>query len=290
MLRKPEWLKVRLQDTPKYNSVNQVIQDFNLHTVCSGANCPNRLECYSQSTATFMILGTQCTRKCRFCNIENGPLMAPDHEEPQRVGEAVQKLGLKHAVVTSVTRDDLPDGGASYFVQTILEIRKFSPETVIEVLIPDFQGSLEALSQVVEAKPDIINHNIETIERLYDQVRPEAVFERSLELLERIKKIDSSRYSKSGFMVGLGETEEEIRALMVTLKNRNVDFLTIGQYLPPSLAHYPLQAYITPEIFATYEQYGKTLGFKGIASGPLVRSSYHAASFFQTFNEAVKDC
>ncbi len=212
--RKPEWLRVRLSDTKKYNSVNEIIKARKLNTVCEGANCPpNRLECYSKKTATFMILGSQCSRNCRFCNIEEGELPHPDKSEPERVALAVKDLGLVHAVVTSVTRDDLKDGGgASMFASSIIAIRKHSPATIVEVLIPDFQGSEESLNLVIEAKPEVINHNIETVPRLYDQVRPpQANYKQSLDVLAYVKMKDSSIHTKSGLMLGLGETEEEVK-------------------------------------------------------------------------------
>lgn len=274
--KKPEWLKVKIENPRNLSHVSKIIQSLNLNTVCHGANCPNRLECFSKKTATFMILGSVCSRHCRFCNIESGHLLPPDINEPYRVAEAVKQLELKHAVVTSVTRDDLSDGGASIFAATIRAIREASPETVVEVLIPDFMGSFEALKCVMDAGPDIINHNVETVTRLYDAIRPEADYAQSLELLERIKAYNPKILSKSGFMLGLGELESEIFELIDDLKRVDVDILTIGQYLPPSAEHAPLVAYITPEKFTEYGKYAQSIGVVSVASSPLVRSSYNA--------------
>ena len=274
--KKPEWLKVKIENPRNLSHVSKIIQSLNLNTVCHGANCPNRLECFSKKTATFMILGSVCSRHCRFCNIESGKLLPPDLGEPYRVAEAVKALELKHAVVTSVTRDDLTDGGASIFALTIKAIREASPETVIEVLIPDFMGSFDALKSVMDAGPDIINHNVETVTRLYEAIRPEAVYEQSLELLRRIKAYNPKILSKSGFMLGLGEMESEVFELIDDLKGVDVDILTIGQYLPPSDEHAPLVAYITPEKFTEYGKYAQSIGVGSVASSPLVRSSYNA--------------
>ena len=282
-LKKPDWLKVKIQNPKNLSGVNSLIQSLNLNTVCQGANCPNRLECFSKKTATFMILGSTCSRNCRFCNIESGKLLPPDIDEPYRLAKAVAELGLKHAVVTSVTRDDLPDGGAGHFAQTIKEIRKAAPNTVIEVLIPDFQGNFEALKTVVAAKPDIINHNVETVPRLYDTIRPEADFKQSLELLVRVKALDDTIFTKSGFMLGLGEEVDEVNQLILELKATGLDILTIGQYLPPSEKHAPLIAYIHPDQFDAYGAYAKSIGVPNVASAPLVRSSYNAAETFNNF-------
>lgn len=280
--RKPDWLKVKIEHPKNLSHVNTLIQSLNLNTVCHGANCPNRLECFSKKTATFMILGSICSRHCKFCNITSGTLLPPDINEPYRVAEAVKKLELKHAVITSVTRDDLEDGGALMFANTIKAIRAASPETVIEVLIPDFQGNDQALKTVMDAKPKIINHNVETVKSLYDIIRPEADYLQSLELLKKVKSYDPNIYVKSGFMLGLGETESEVYALIDDLKKYDVDILTIGQYLPPSTQHAPLKAYITPEAFERYGKYAQSIGIKAVASSPLVRSSYNA---METFDE-----
>lgn len=282
-LKKPDWLKVKIQNPKNLSGVNSLIQSLNLNTVCQGANCPNRLECFSKKTATFMILGSTCSRNCRFCNIESGKLLPPDIDEPYRLAKAVAELGLKHAVVTSVTRDDLPDGGAGHFAQTITEIRKAAPNTVIEVLIPDFQGNYDALKTVVAAKPDIINHNVETVPRLYDTIRPEADYKQSLELLVRVKALDDTIFTKSGFMLGLGEEVDEVNQLILELQATGLDILTIGQYLPPSEKHAPLITYIHPDQFDAYGAYAKSIGVPNVASAPLVRSSYNAAETFNNF-------
>lgn len=278
--RKPEWLRVQLRDTKKYNSVNDIVKRHKLNTVCSGANCPNRLECFSKKTATFMILGAQCTRNCRFCNIEEGVLPHPDLSEPERVGLAVKELGLMHAVVTSVTRDDLSDGGASMFAATVEAIRKHSPTTIVELLIPDMKGDEKSLDQVIEAGPEVINHNIETVPRLYKEVRPQADYKQSLKVLEYIKEKAPKIVTKSGLMLGLGENEDEVKALIQDLKNVSVDMMTIGQYLQPSKAHYKMAEYIHPEVFDSYKAYAIEIGIKAVASAPLVRSSYFAKDLY----------
>ena len=278
--KKPEWLKVKIENPKNLSHVSTLIQSLNLNTVCHGANCPNRLECFSKRTATFMILGSLCSRHCRFCNIESGKLMPPDIDEPYRVAQAVKQLDLKHAVITSVTRDDLPDGGAFLFAETIKAIKAASPDTVIEVLIPDFQGNYEALKTVMDAGPNIINHNVETVVRLYSDIRPEANYAQSLELLKRVKAYNPKIFSKSGFMLGLGEREEEIYKLIDDLKETHVDILTIGQYLPPSDQHAPLIEYIHPDAFTAYGKYAQSIGISSVASSPLVRSSYNAHEVF----------
>lgn len=278
--RKPNWLKVKIQNTQNLVAVGNMLKEKRLNTVCHGANCPNRLECFSKKTATFMILGANCTRHCTFCNIGSGKPEFLDLDEPKRVAEAVKTLGLKHAVITSVTRDDLLDGGASQFAHTVSQIRTLVPETVIEVLIPDFRGDMKALQMVIESAPDIINHNVETIEALYDRVRPEADYHQSLNLLKTVKET-SHLYTKSGFMLGLGEEDSEVYQLIDDLSAHGVDFLTIGQYLPPSDKHYPLVAYVTPEKFDHFGDYARSKGFKYVAASPLVRSSYNAFEFFE---------
>lgn len=288
--KKPEWLKVKIENPKNLSRVSTLIQSLNLNTVCHGANCPNRLECFSKRTATFMILGSLCSRHCRFCNIDSGKLMPPDIGEPYRVAQAVKELDLKHAVITSVTRDDLPDGGAFLFAETIKAIRTESPETIIEVLIPDFQGNFDALKVIMDAKPHIINHNVETVHRLYSDIRPEADYAQSLELLKRIKAYNPKIFSKSGFMLGLGEKEEEIYKLIDDLKETQVDILTIGQYLPPSDQHAPLIAYIHPDDFMTYGKYAQSIGIGSVASSPLVRSSYNAHEVFETQTMVETKC
>ena len=279
--RKPEWLKVRLHNTKELNYVKKTLQSLKLHTVCEEANCPNRVECYSSRTATFMILGNTCTRHCKFCNVGDGSPTPVDAGEPMRVAEAVKKLDLEYAVITSVTRDDLDDGGASHFKSVIEEIRALTPNVKIEVLIPDFQGDEDALNQVIEAKPDVINHNVETIERFYETIRPEAAYEQSLELITRVKKANSKIMTKSGIMLGLGEEDAEVRKVIEDLKNAGCDILTVGQYLPPSKDHAPLVEYITPEQFKVYEDFAVELGYHGVASGPRVRSSYNAGHVYE---------
>ena len=277
---KPEWLRIRIPNTPAINEVAQIMNKLNLHTVCNEANCPNIMECFSKRTATFMILGRQCTRNCTFCNVSKGAPMPIDHQEPQHVAQAVKELGLRYVVVTSVTRDDLADGGAGQFVQVIQEIKKAAVSTAIEVLIPDFQGDINALMLVIRARPKVINHNIETVQRLYSTVRPMAVYSRSLELIKRVKEIDPTIYSKSGFMVGLGETYQEVEELLHDLRQVGCDIVTIGQYLSPSKQHHPILEFITPDTFAAYKKLAEGMGFHYVASSPLVRSSYHAGEAF----------
>ncbi len=282
MKRKPEWLRVQLSDTKKYNSVNEVIRAHKLNTVCEGANCPNRVACYSKRTATFLILGSQCTRNCQFCNIVQGELPHPDLTEPERVAHGVKDLNLAHAVITSVTRDDLADGGAKIFAMTVDKIREMSPETIVELLIPDLQGNKEALDTVINTKPEVLNHNIETVPRLYETVRPEADYQRSLDVLQYVKDKDPKIITKSGLMLGLSETIEEIHAVLRDLREVGVDFVTIGQYLQPSKDHIDLVDYITPEVFDEIGDYAKSIGFKGVASAPLVRSSYFAKELYDS--------
>lgn len=283
-LRKPEWLRVRSNIGEENRKVISLLRELSLHTVCEEAHCPNCGECFKRRTATFMILGNNCTRNCTFCTVAKAAPACVDKEEPVRVAEAVKKLGLRHVVVTSVTRDDLPDGGASHFADVIRAIQTaFSGNPpVIEVLIPDFQGDRAALSAVIAAKPDIINHNVETVPRLYGEVRPMAIYERSLELLSRAKQEAPAIYTKSGVMVGLGEMHQEIVALMRDLRNVGCDLLTIGQYLAPSKQHHPVVAYIAPEEFEAYRTEAQALGFLHAASAPLVRSSYMAGEAFAT--------
>jgi lipoic acid synthetase len=279
--RKPEWLRIDLNKGRSLDYVKEILQRFSLNTVCEEANCPNRMECFSKKTATFMILGSQCTRNCRFCNVTHGKPQPVDPEEPQNVAEAAVELGLKHVVVTSVTRDDLPDGGANHFSKVIKAIKALESDMAVEVLIPDFRGSNEALGTVVRAKPEILNHNIETVPRLYPEVRPSALYERSLELLKRVKEMDGSVLTKSGIMVGLGEKEEEVVEVFKDLRKAGCDFLTIGQYLAPSSKHHPVVEYVTPEAFKRYKEAALNLGFSFVASAPLVRSSYNASDMLK---------
>lgn len=267
------------------DQVTHLLSELKLTTVCDGAHCPNRAECYQKRTATFMILGDHCTRNCRFCAVEPFPglPMAPEPDEPQRVAQAAARLGLKYVVVTSVTRDDLPDGGAGHFAKTICEIKKLIPNSTVEVLTPDFKGNIPALHLVLEAGCDVFNHNIETISRLYSEVRPQANYQQSLDVLSAaaawIKENGylEKRMVKSGLMVGLGESDEEVVCLMEDLKKANVDIVTIGQYLAPSKEHHPVVRYVEPEIFNRWAEIGKQMGFKSVFAGPFVRSSYHAA-------------
>lgn len=276
-LRMPAWLRRPLTSNKQFFSTSQLIDDLELFTVCKEANCPNRQECYSSGTATFLILGETCTRNCRFCNIHPGKTLPLDPQEPQRVAKAAQTLGLKHVVITSVTRDDLPDGGAGHFAAVIGAVRGALPQSTIEVLIPDFQGSEEALHKVIAARPDVINHNIETHYALYSAVRPQADYRQSLELLRRVHV--SGNIVKSGLMVGLGETDEQVYEVIRDLHTAGCSIITVGQYLPPSKEHHKLDRYVTPQQFEEYAAYGKSLGVKHMFSAPLVRSSYHAGNF-----------
>lgn len=279
-VRKPEWLKVKIGRNSCASEVSGILKKHKLNTVCSEAGCPNMGECFSRGTATFMILGTNCTRNCKFCKVTKTEPDCVNEEEPRAIAEAIKEMGIKHTVITSVTRDDLPDGGAGHFAKCITEIRNISPEVTIEVLIPDFQGNIESLKKVVNARPDIINHNVETVPELYSAIRPMAIFERSLELLKRVKELDGAMFTKSGFMVGLGEKEEQVTKLLQSLREVDCDVITIGQYLQPSRAHIAVVEYVTPEQFKKYEETAKKMGFKYVASGPLVRSSYHAEEEF----------
>lgn len=274
--RKPEWLNIKLRGNREINNVNNLVKGLSLNTVCEEANCPNLMECFSKRTATFMILGSNCTRNCTFCNVTTGKPEVVDLEEPLKVANAVKELGLKYVVITSVTRDDLSDGGAEHFAKVIESIKELNESIIVEVLIPDFKGDKTALSKVVESKPEVINHNVETIPKLYSSVRPMAIYERSLKLLENVKSMDKNILTKSGIMVGLGEKEEEVIDLFKDLRKVDCDILTIGQYLAPSKKHHPVVEYIHPDIFENYKNKALKMGFKFVASGPLVRSSYHA--------------
>ncbi|NLT98722.1 MAG: lipoyl synthase [Christensenellaceae bacterium] len=273
--RKPEWLKKKM-DPAAIAEMEGMLRSLNLHTVCEGANCPNRGECFKNRTATFMILGDVCTRNCRFCAVCKGRPAPVDPMEPDNIATAAQQLGLRHIVITSVTRDDLPDGGAAHFAECIRALKERMPDSTVEVLIPDFRGSLEALQTVMAALPEIINHNIETVPRLYPAVRPMAQYERSLELLERVKRLGGGIYSKTGIMVGLGETEDEVLAVMDDLIAVGCDILTIGQYLQPSREHIAIAEFVHPDRFEKFRRIGLEKGFKYVASGPFVRSSYNA--------------
>jgi len=274
--KKPDWLKVKFQREKEIQEVKEMLEKLSLHTVCEEAGCPNIMECFGRKTATFMILGNICTRDCAFCNITPGRPLNPDPGESIHIALAVGELKLKHAVITSVTRDDLPDGGASYFAMVIEEIKKNNPKTSIEVLIPDFKGDREALFRVVNAKPHIINHNVETAPRLYSTVRPMADYPRSLQLIKRVKDRDRNIVTKSGMMLGLGEERDEVLGVFDDLRNAECDLLTVGQYLAPSVKHHPVVEFVHPDIFEEYRIEGMKRGFKHVASAPLVRSSYHA--------------
>lgn len=275
MERKPEWLKVHYN----YNAVKEIaelMRDLKLNTVCKEANCPNLGECYRKHTATFMILGNICTRNCRFCNVTTGRPHEPNPEEPLNVAKAVQKLHLKHVVLTCSTRDDLPDGGATQFAKTVQAIRKYCPRVTVETLISDMKMNTDALDIVIDSKPEVINHNVETVKELQTAVRPQANYERSLNVLRYCKQQNPNLLTKTGFMVGLGETEEQINNLMDDILDTGCDILTIGQYLQPSPKHFPLARYATPEDFARYKQMALEKGFRHVASAPLARSSYKA--------------
>lgn len=276
-LRKPAWLRRPLASDRRFFTTSALLNEQGLSTVCKEANCPNRQECFSSGTATFLILGETCTRNCRFCNIHPGQTSAPDPTEPQRVAQAAVTLALRHVVVTSVTRDDLEDGGSAQFASVITALRQALPDSSVEVLIPDFQGNADALRTVMDAKPHIINHNVETHPALYAQVRPQADYEQSLELLRRVN--DCGMTAKSGLMVGLGETDAQVLEVLRDLRTVGCSIVTIGQYLPPTSQHHKLDRYVTPEQFEEYAAYGKSLGLRHVFSGPLVRSSYHAANF-----------
>jgi lipoic acid synthetase len=271
---KPDWLKVKLPTGAGYKNVKSLIDEHDLHTVCESAACPNRGECWSQATATFMILGNICTRSCGFCNVITGKPTELDLDEPRRVAQAVSKLNLKYAVITSVNRDELKDGGAAVWAETIRQVRAASPETQIEVLIPDFCGNWDALQTVLEARPDVLNHNIETVPRLYLQVRPQGKFERTLELLRRAK--DFGMTTKSGLMMGLGETDDEVIEVLKEWRKVEVDLLTLGQYMQPTPNHLPVDRWVHPDVFQRMYEVGMEMGFTNVFSGPLVRSSYHA--------------
>ena len=277
MVVKPEWLRVKAPQWERVGNVKEILRDLALNTVCEEASCPNIGECFNAGTATFLIMGPACTRACPYCDIdfEKKP-KALDPTEPTRLAEAVRRMGLNHVVITSVNRDDLPDGGASQFGRCIEEIRAISPKTTIEVLIPDLCGNWGALEIILQAKPEVLNHNTETVPRLYRRVRPQGDYQRSLELLKRTQELAPWIYTKSGVMVGLGETDEEIRQVMQDLRSVNCDILTIGQYLQPTQKHLNVADFVTPEQFDAWREFGESLGFLQVVSSPLTRSSYHA--------------
>lgn len=277
--KKPEWLRIKMQGGNVSTKVQNLISDLSLNTVCDEANCPNRMECFQRGTATFMILGRNCTRNCTFCNVTKTKPDEVDPMEAEKIAKAVSKLGLKHTVITSVTRDDLEDQGANQFAKVVEEIRKSTPEITIELLIPDMQGNKELIDIILNSEPNILNHNVETVPELYNKVRPMAVFERSIELLDYVKKTKPNIKTKSGMMLGLGETKEQVINVFKRLREVNCDILTLGQYLQPSKAHIPVVEYISPEQFDEYKKIALSMGFKKVASAPLVRSSYYAEDF-----------
>lgn len=279
-LRKPEWLKVE-KGGSRCGKVGRKLDEYKLNSVCEAAGCPNKGECFKAGTATFMLLGNNCTRNCTFCKVTCARPEVVDPDEPLHVAQATRDMGLRHVVITSVTRDDMRDGGSAHFAKTVMKIRELNPGIRIEVLIPDFKGNIDALQTVIDSKPDIINHNVETVPSLYDAVRPQADFEQSLTLLKRVKQLDPAMFTKSGFMVGLGETEEQVSEVLFRLKQSDCDIVTIGQYLQPSSMHYEVREYVHPNKFLKYRQMALDIGIKSVSSGPLVRSSYHAAEDFE---------
>ncbi len=279
--RKPDWIRVKAPGSPGWAQTNAIVKANKLVTVCEEASCPNVGECWDKKHATFMIMGDVCTRACAFCNVKTGLPAALDAAEPERIGEATAKLGLSHVVVTSVDRDDLDDGGAGHFAATIAAIRRLSPATTIEVLTPDFLRKKGALERVVEAKPDVFNHNLETVPSKYLTVRPGARYFHSLRLLQRVKELDGDLFTKSGIMVGLGEERNEVLQLMDDLRSAEVDFLTIGQYLQPTRKHHPVVDFVTPEAFKAYESIAYAKGFAQVSASPLTRSSHHAGEDFE---------
>jgi lipoyl synthase len=278
---KPSWLKRRLPSGPVYEQVRNLLKEVHLHTVCQEARCPNMWECFSHKTATFLILGDRCTRNCGFCAVSHGPVNPLDTEEPSRVAKAVEQMALQYVVITSVTRDDLPDGGAGVFAETIESIRDRMPDTYIEVLIPDFKGDIDAIKKVVFARPQVFNHNIETVPGLYPTVRPQADYHRSLYVLEMAKKFNPLIITKSGIMLGLGEEEQEVFNTFQDLLNVGCNILTIGQYLQPTKDHLPVKRFVPPEEFQKLREKALEMGFDEVASGPFVRSSYHAKELFK---------
>jgi lipoic acid synthetase len=278
--RLPTWFKQKMASPQAMNSMRGLLDGLNLHTVCQSAHCPNIGNCFSSGTATFLILGDVCTRRCTFCAVDKGIPSPVDEQEQEHLAEAVRELNLNYVVVTSVTRDDLPDGGASQFARIIELLRHDRSDVTVEILIPDFRGSEEAIRTVVEARPHVINHNVETVPRLYPEVRPGADYERSLELLYRVRKLDPQMVTKSGLMLGLGEGREEVLEVMNDLREAECDLLTMGQYLQPSPWHHPVVRFVAPEEFTDYITMGRDMGFTGVASAPLVRSSFQAAELY----------
>ena len=284
--RKPPWIRVRAPGSPEYHATRRLMREFKLNTVCEEAGCPNIGECWKEKHATVMILGAVCTRACTFCNVATGRPDLVDPHEPERVGDAVAGLGLRHIVVTSVDRDDLDDGGAGHFARTIAAIRAAAPATTIEVLVPDFLHKVGAIETVIAARPDVLNHNLETVPRLYGEVRPGARYFASLRLLDQAKRIDPAGFTKSGIMVGLGEERAEVLQVMDDLREAQVDFLTIGQYLQPTPKHHPIARFVTPDEFESYRRQALGKGFLMVSASPLTRSSYHAGEDFARLRAA----
>ena len=276
MRRHPDWLKVKIGGGETYVKMKSLLRNAKLHTICEEAKCPNIAECFGCGTAVFLILGDICTRNCKYCNVQHGEPVSLNSNEPKDVAESVKELDLKYVVITSVTRDDLEDGGASVFYNTVNEVKNLNKNCKIEVLIPDFKGKIESLKKIIDSKPDVINHNIEVVEELFPKIRPEGNYKISLKLLENIKHINKNVKTKSGFMVGIGENKDQILKTMNDLRDANVDFLTIGQYLQPTKGHAEIKKYYTPEEFDEFQKIGLDMGFQHVESGPLVRSSYHA--------------
>ena len=276
MRRHPDWLKVKIGGGESFVKMKSLLREAKLHTICEEAKCPNIAECFGSGTAVFLILGDICTRNCKYCYVKHGKPLKLNLDEPKDVAESVKELGLKYVVITSVTRDDLEDGGADIFYKTIKEIKKLNLNVFVEVLIPDFNGNISSLKKVIDAKPDVINHNIEVVENLFADIRPQGNYETSLKILKEIKNINKDIKTKSGFMLGLGESKEQILKTMKDLRNSDVDFLTIGQYLQPSKNHIKINKYYSPNEFDQFKKYALDMGFKHVESGPLVRSSYHA--------------
>ncbi len=286
ILRKPDWIRVRAPGSPVYNETKAIVRENRLVTVCEEAGCPNIGECWSKKHATFMIMGDTCTRACAFCNVKTGLPDALDAEEPAKVADAIARMELSHAVITSVDRDDLADGGAEHFAQVIRSVRAQSPNTTIEVLTPDFLRKSGALEQVVEARPDVFNHNLETVPALYLRIRPGARYFHSLRLLQRVKELDPQMFTKSGIMVGLGETREQVLQVMDDMRSADIDFITIGQYLQPSRKHAAIDRFVTPDEFKSYETIAYSKGFLMVSSSPLTRSSHHAGDDFARLRAA----
>jgi lipoic acid synthetase len=286
VLRKPDWIRVKAPTSREYTETRRIVREHGLVTVCEEAGCPNIGECWTKAHATFMILGDTCTRACAFCNVRTGLPIAPDEREPEQVAQAVQKLKLAHVVITSVDRDDLADGGAEHFAKTIGAIRQACPQTSIEILTPDFLRKTGAVEKIMAAPPDVFNHNLETVPRLYLSIRPGARYFTSLRLLQRVKEIDPQSFTKSGLMVGLGESREEVMQVMDDLRSANVDFLTIGQYLQPTRKHAPVARFWTPEEFRALEAVARAKGFSMVSASPLTRSSYHAGDDFARLKAA----